>query len=116
VNPFWLSHEEKQPWLELSMGGGHGWSWSFKGGAMGELTGEGREGEGVGQGVLGGRVGYRREARWLLLCPCYWCALAVGGRRREEKREKRKEVKEKEREKGKIFQTWKFLKKIKYNL
>jgi hypothetical protein len=116
VNPFWLSHEEKQPWLELSMGGGHGWSWSFKGGAMGELTGEGREGEGVGQGVLGGRVGYRREARWLLLCPCYWCALAVGGRRREEKREKRKEVKEKEREKGKIFQTWKFPKKIKYNL
>jgi hypothetical protein len=49
VHAFWLSHEEKQPWLELSMGGGHGQSWSFKGGTMGELTGEGREEEGVGE-------------------------------------------------------------------
>jgi hypothetical protein len=63
VSPFWLSHEEKQPWLELSMGGGHGRSWSLKGGAMGVLTGERREGEGEGErrvqllGALGARAG-----------------------------------------------------------
>jgi hypothetical protein len=34
VHLFWLSHEEKRPWLDLSMGG-----------TMGELIGEGREGE-----------------------------------------------------------------------
>jgi hypothetical protein len=95
---------------------------------MGELTGEEERERGEGQGarllgVLGGRAGCRREARWLLLYACCSCSLAVpekkvGGRRREEKREKRKEEgkgKEK-REKGEIFQTWKFLEKIKDNL
>jgi hypothetical protein len=48
VHPFSLSHEEKWPWLELSMGGGHGRSWSSMRGAMGELVGKGREGEGEG--------------------------------------------------------------------
>jgi hypothetical protein len=85
---------------------------------MRELTGEeGRErGRGARLlGALGGRAGCRREAWWLLLCPCCSCPLAVrekkvGGRRREEREKKRREGKRE------IFQTRKFVKKIKDNL
>jgi hypothetical protein len=74
------------------------------------------------QGAVGKGRGCRREALSGSLF-CVLCALGVrekkvGGRRREEKREKRKEEgkEKKKRKKGKNFQTWKFLKKIKYNL
>jgi hypothetical protein len=82
---------------------------------MGELAGEEERERGEGRGprllgVLGGRVGCRREARWLLLCACCSCPLVVrekkvGGRRRKEKREKRKEEgkEKKKREKGGNF-------------
>jgi hypothetical protein len=58
VHPFLSSHEEKWPWLELSMGGGHDRSWSSMG-AHGELAGEGKEGgRGEGEGARGwGRHG-----------------------------------------------------------
>jgi hypothetical protein len=39
AHPFWSSHEEKQPWLELSMGGGHGGSSERKGGGEARLLG-----------------------------------------------------------------------------
>jgi hypothetical protein len=41
VHPFWLSHEEKRPWLELSMGGSYGRSWRGRGvlGALGAAGG-----------------------------------------------------------------------------
>jgi hypothetical protein len=42
VHPFWLSHEEKRPWLELSM---EGQPWPV----IGELAGEGREGKWRGE-------------------------------------------------------------------
>jgi hypothetical protein len=45
VHPFWSSHEEKRACVRLSMGGGHGRSWSFHG-SHAELAGEGKEGEG----------------------------------------------------------------------
>jgi hypothetical protein len=67
-------------------------------------------------------VGCRREARWLLLSPCCSCPLVVhekkaGGRRREEKREKRKEVKEKTKGKnGKQNSNMAIFEKIKDNL
>jgi hypothetical protein len=61
VHLFWLSHVEKRPWLELSMGGGPDRSWSSMGGTMGELAGEGR-GEGEGEtGQLGAWLGWGRH-------------------------------------------------------
>jgi hypothetical protein len=77
VHPFWLSHEEIRPWLELSMGGGHGRSWSSMGGTMAELAGEEREGEGEGAQLRGAR-GCRRGglARAALCClPVHDCLL-----------------------------------------
>jgi hypothetical protein len=104
VHPFLLSHEEKRHWLELSMGGGYGWSWSFNGGAMGELTGEGREGEGVGQGGMATR-GARGEGGLLWrssergsYCGLPGCAFLFV-RRKKERRERKKEKREKEKKK-----------------
>jgi hypothetical protein len=97
---FWLSHEEKCPCLELSMGGQpwpelelHSQPW----GSSPEREGEG---EGEGGGVGGAAV---RPARVLLL---HAVRERKTGRRREEKREKRKEEgkERKEKEKnGNIF-------------
>jgi flavin-dependent dehydrogenase len=125
VHPFWSSYEEKQPWLELSVGGGHGRSWSIKGGAMGELTRVGREGQGVGQG--GTAVGDASEVRRLLGEGCHgavggarFCALCsaccvreeeISTEEREEKREKTKEEgkeKKKRRKMGKKFKLGNF--------
>jgi hypothetical protein len=59
VHLFWSSHEEERPWLELSMGGGHGRTSSSMT-DNGELAGEGRNGEGdrergaqLGGGAMG---------------------------------------------------------------
>jgi hypothetical protein len=98
---FWLSHEEKCPCLELSMGGQpwpelelHSQPW-----------GSSPEREGEGEGERGGGVGGAavRPARVLLL---HAVRERKTGRRREEKREKRKEEgkERKEKEKnGNIF-------------
>jgi hypothetical protein len=86
---FWSSHEEKQPWLELSMGGGHGGSSERKGGRGG--------GGHSCLGVLDGRAGYWREARWLLLCPCCSCPLAIREKKAGRRKVKRREIKEKKK-------------------
>jgi hypothetical protein len=46
MHPFWSSHKEKRVCVSLSMGGGHGRSWSSLGGSHGEFVGEGKEREG----------------------------------------------------------------------
>jgi hypothetical protein len=60
VHPFWSSHEEKRPWLELSMGGGHGRTSS----SMTDHGGAHRRGKRGGRGgVEGARLG-RGGAPW----------------------------------------------------
>jgi hypothetical protein len=53
VHLFWLSHEEKQPWLELSMGGVHGQSWRSMGSSP-ERKGMGERGRSWGARAWGG--------------------------------------------------------------
>jgi hypothetical protein len=96
VHPFWLSHEEKRPWLELSM---EGQPWPV----MGELAGEGREGKWRGRGGhgWGARGGCRRGARPCCSerspCYCAWFSVRFSPVLREE--ESRKEEGEEKREK-----------------
>jgi hypothetical protein len=89
---FWLSHEEKWPWIELSMGGGHrGSSERGERGGRGEERGRGHscwEEEG-GEGHQGASA---RGARGLLLG-------LVSAALREE--ESKKEKREKKRREGK---------------
>jgi hypothetical protein len=79
MHPFWSSHKEKRTCVKLSMGGGHGRSWS----SMGRLWGARRRGEGKGErgeergrglGRHGEREGCRRgtgpAASLLLLLAC----------------------------------------------
>jgi hypothetical protein len=47
VHRFWLSHKDKHPWLEVSIGGVHGWSWSSMAGHGGARR----------RGEIGGREG-----------------------------------------------------------
>jgi hypothetical protein len=104
---FWSSHKEKRACVRLSMGGGHGWSWSFHGPSMGSSLERGKEGEreeGEGRGAGGTAWGAREAGApgWLRV------ALLVresrnreklnvmrkhAGVRRKEKKKKRKEKK-----------------------
>jgi hypothetical protein len=84
VHPFWLFHEEKRPWLELSRGAamtGVGVPWSAMGfsserGQRGNGRGRGGAARGhgwatpVGGGVQGalGAIGGARPTR-VVLCP-----------------------------------------------
>jgi hypothetical protein len=46
--PFWSSHKEKRDCVRLSMGGGHGRSWSSMGAHV-KLAGEGKAERGRGR-------------------------------------------------------------------
>jgi hypothetical protein len=64
VHPSWLSHKEKRPWLEISMGGqpwpelelhGQLWECSLERGERGKESGRGGEGAAGGaRGAVGG--------------------------------------------------------------
>jgi hypothetical protein len=99
----WLSHEEKRPWVELSIGGqpwpelelhGRPWECSQKRGEKGKERGRGGSGWRGARRAIGGG-GCRREAQpgcssvrspWLLYV-----------RRKEEGEEKRREREEKKK-------------------
>jgi hypothetical protein len=95
----------------LSMGGGHGRSWSFR--AHGELAGEGKDDEGEEEaGVrLGGGMGrWGAMGGWgwcmlgldLLLLRSLWCfMLNVRRKQQQEGEEKEREKKKKRKEKKK---------------
>jgi hypothetical protein len=91
VHPFWSSHEEKRACVRLSMGGGHGQSWSFYGELNGE--GEGGGGEGGTARALGARPGcsFVRSAS----VRSYYCCLREEENSRQEGEEKKEEEKEK---------------------
>jgi hypothetical protein len=87
AHPFWSSHEEKQSWFELSMGGGHGRTSSSMVGdrgahRRGKIGGRGGErGRGHNCGEDEGRVGCHGEGLHgggdsvlLLLGPCSLCS------------------------------------------
>jgi hypothetical protein len=58
VHLFWLSHEGKRPWLELSLEDGHGWTLSSMAGHGGAHRRGERGGRGEGEGVaVGGATG-----------------------------------------------------------
>jgi hypothetical protein len=114
MHPFWSFHEEKQDYVRLSMGDGHGRSWSFYGSPWGaHRRGErggrrrGRGGaawgwHGEDQGAAGGAAMEGLKAA-LLFVSCWGssllraavCEKEEGRRKREEK--KRKEKKRKKR-------------------
>jgi hypothetical protein len=68
MHPFWLSHEEKRPWLELSTRGSHGQTSSSMAshGGSSEMKGaeERREGR-PGGTTAGRRKGERGAMGWL---------------------------------------------------
>jgi hypothetical protein len=110
VHLFWLSHEEKRPWVELSMRGqpwlelelhGRPWECSLERGETGKEKGRGGAQLGprlgLAMGATGGEFG-----PWLL---CSVRSLAARVRKktagRKEKRRERKETKEKKRKEEK---------------
>jgi hypothetical protein len=110
MHPFWSSHEEKRVCVRLSMGGGHGRSWSFMGRPWGLAREEGGEGEGAGgtprvggEGTTGGRHGGDTPGGKAQPAAVFMCAAAAvlvlneldvrKERRRKEKKKKRKEKK-----------------------
>jgi hypothetical protein len=102
MHPFWSSHEEKCVCVRLSMGGGHGRSWSFHGSPWGARQ-RGKGGEEEVGGAAWGRHGVREGCRRGLLgaAGCsglLCCVLRLRKNRRKERRKKgrkRKEKKEK---------------------
>jgi hypothetical protein len=62
AHPFWSSHKEKRPWLELFMGGGHGRTLSSMTGHRGAL-GRGKRGGGEGRGAGGAIAGRWKGGR-----------------------------------------------------
>jgi hypothetical protein len=103
VHPFWSSHEEKRACVRLSMGGGHGRSWSFHGELNGEGEGGGGEG-GTARDAMGALLG-----RWeldpaapLSVQPLFVPTIAACVRKKTAGR-KEKRRKKKKRKKGKIL-------------
>jgi hypothetical protein len=102
MHPFWSSHEGIRDYVRLSMGGGHGQSWSFHG-THGELTGEGKlrdGGGGEGGTAMGrhGEVGHHGEVCYggavggtMGLQPQFGLLFYVKTGSRKEKKRRRKE-------------------------
>jgi hypothetical protein len=86
MHPFWSSHEEKRDCVRLSMGGGHGQSWSSMG-AHGKIVGEGQGACLGGGGLQGGAIEVAARSSWLPLCAV--CYVLCEGRRKEKKEEER---------------------------
>jgi hypothetical protein len=111
-----LSHEEKWPWIELSMGGVHrGSSERGERGGRGEERGRGHscweeEGGRGTRGLLLGELGGCCLVWSLLLC------VRKKARRRREKRKEKKGRKKEKEKMGKFSKLGNFRKKIKDNL